>query len=174
MGLQGPSGSGKTYYALLLVYGLTGNWKKVVVIDSENHSAHLYSHLGGYFVLGIGQPYTPEKYVQAIDLCVNSGMEAVIIDSISHEWDGVGGILDIHGAMTGNSFTNWSKITPRHNAFIQKILQSPVHILATIRSRQDYVLSEKNGKMVPEKSRCPMYSGRLIMPLQSKNCALFT
>jgi adenylylsulfate kinase-like enzyme len=46
MGLQGPSGSGKTYYALLLVYGLTGNWKKVVVIDSENHSGHLYSHLG--------------------------------------------------------------------------------------------------------------------------------
>jgi hypothetical protein len=53
--------------------------------------------------------------------------------------------------MTGNSFTNWNKVTPRHNAFVQKILQSPAHIIATIRSKQDYVLSEKNGKMVPEK-----------------------
>jgi len=51
----------------------------------------------------------------------------------------------------GNSFTNWNKVTPRHNAFVQKILQSPAHILATIRSKQDYVLSERKGKMVPEK-----------------------
>ena len=78
-------------------------------------------------------------------------MEAIIIDSISHEWEGVGGILDIHGAMMGNTFTNWAKVTPRHNAFVQKILQSNCHIVATIRSKQDYVLSEKNGKMVPEK-----------------------
>jgi hypothetical protein len=53
--------------------------------------------------------------------------------------------------MTGNSFTNWAKLPPRHNAFIQEILQSPVHIIATIRSKQDYVLIEKNGKVVPEK-----------------------
>jgi hypothetical protein len=53
--------------------------------------------------------------------------------------------------MTGNSFTNWGKLTPRHNAFVQAILQNPVHIIATIRSKQDYVLSERNGKQVPEK-----------------------
>ena len=53
--------------------------------------------------------------------------------------------------MMGNSFTNWAKVTPRHNNFVQKILQSNSHIIATIRSKQDYVLSEKNGKMVPEK-----------------------
>ena len=78
-------------------------------------------------------------------------MEVIIIDSISHEWEGKGGILDIHGSMVGNSFTNWAKVTPRHNEFVQKILQSNSHIIATIRSKQDYVLSEKNGKMVPEK-----------------------
>jgi hypothetical protein len=75
----------------------------------------------------------------------------IIIDSISHEWEGIGGILDIHGSMMGNSFTNWGKVTPRHNNFVQRILQSNSHIIATIRSKQDYVLSEKNGKMVPEK-----------------------
>jgi hypothetical protein len=55
-------------------------------------------------------------------------MEVIIIDSISHEWEGSGGILDIHGNMPGNSFTNWAKMTPRHNAFVQKILESPCHI----------------------------------------------
>ena len=75
----------------------------------------------------------------------------IIIDSISHEWDGNGGILDIQGNMVGNSFTNWSKLTPRHNAFIQKMLQTNAHIIATLRTKQDYVLNEKNGKMVPEK-----------------------
>ncbi len=151
MALQGPSGSGKTMSALLLAYGLCSNWSKVAVIDTENHSAELYSHLGKYNVVNIGAPYTPEKYCEAIKLCENAGMEVMIIDSISHEWDGSGGILDVHGNMAGNSFTNWSKLTPRHNAFIQTILQSSTHIIATIRSKQDYVLQEKNGKMVPEK-----------------------
>lgn len=151
MGLQAPSGAGKTYSALLLAYGLINDWSKIAVIDTENHSADLYAHLGNYQVLAFEQPFSPERYIQAIEVCEKAGMEAIIIDSISHEWEGVGGILDIHGAMMGNSFTNWAKVTPRHNAFVQKILQSNCHIVATIRSKQDYVLSEKNGKMVPEK-----------------------
>ena len=151
MGLQAPSGAGKTYSALLLAYGLINDWSKIAVIDTENHSADLYAHLGNYKVLALEQPFSPERYIQAIEVCEKAGMEAIIIDSISHEWEGVGGILDIHGAMMGNSFTNWAKVTPRHNAFVQKLLQSSSHIIATIRSKQDYVLSEKNGKMVPEK-----------------------
>lgn len=151
LGLQGPSGSGKTYSALLMAYGLINDWSKIAIIDTENHSADLYAHLGAYQVLDLEKPFTPERYMEAIDLCENAGMEAIIIDSISHEWEGVGGILDIHGAMIGNSFNNWAKVTPRHNAFLQRMLQSNCHIIATIRSKQDYVLSEKNGKMVPEK-----------------------
>jgi hypothetical protein len=151
LALQGPSGSGKTMSALLIGYGLCGKWNSIAVIDTENHSAELYSHLGNYNVVNIGSPYTPEKYCEAIKLCENSGIEVIIIDSISHEWEGSGGILDIHSNMVGNSFTNWSKLTPRHNEFIQTILQSPCHIIGTIRSKQDYVLQEKNGKMVPEK-----------------------
>ena len=151
MGLQGPSGSGKTYSALLLAYGLVKDWDRIVVIDSENHSADLYAHLGDYSVVQIGPPFSPSKYIEAIEICEAAGMEVIIIDSISHEWDGAGGILDIHGGMMGNSFTNWNKVSPLHASFLNKILQSPAHIIATIRSKQDYVLSERNGKMVPEK-----------------------
>ena len=151
MGLQGPSGSGKTFSALQIAYGLVGDWSKIVVIDSESNSADLYSHFGKFNVLGIGQPFTPEKYVEAIDLCEEAGMQVVILDSISHEWEGQGGILDIHASMMGNSFTNWNKITPRHNGFVQKILQSPAHIIATIRTKQDYVLNDRDGKKIPEK-----------------------
>jgi len=151
MGLQGPSGSGKTMSALLIAFGMTNDWSKIAVIDTENHSADLYAHLGDFQVLPLSQPFDPEKYAEAISVCEKAGMQVIVIDSISHEWEGKGGILDIHGAMLGNSFTNWAKVTPRHNDFVQKILQSPCHVIATIRSKQDYVLSEKNGKMVPEK-----------------------
>ena len=151
MAIQGPSGSGKTYSSLLIANGLCKDWSKIGIIDTEYHSAHLYSALGPYNVLSLEEPFSPERYIEAIESCERAGMKVIIIDSISHEWEGTGGILDVHGNMAGNSFTNWSKLTPRHNAFVQKILQSPVHIIATIRSKQDYVLTDKNGKMVPEK-----------------------
>ena len=149
--LQGPSGSGKTYSALLISKGLCEDWKEIVVIDTEHSSADLYAHLGPYNVFNLKPPYNPESYIQAIEACEKAGMKVIILDSISHEWEGRGGILDVHGSMAGNSFTNWAKLTPRHNAFVQKILQSSCHIIGTIRTKQDYVLTEKNGKHVPEK-----------------------
>lgn len=151
MALQGPSGSGKTMGALLIAYGLCKDWTKIAVIDTENYSASLYAQLGSYFVVNIGSPFSPEEFIKAIQVCEQAKIEVIIIDSISHEWDGAGGILDIHSNMTGNSFTAWGKLTPRHNAFVQAMLQSPAHIIATVRSKQDYVLNERNGKQVPEK-----------------------
>ena len=151
LALQGPSGSGKSIGALLTAFGLCGDWSKIAVIDTENSSADLYAHLGDYNTIAIAPPFSPEKFIQAIKLCEDSKMEVIIIDSVSHEWDGTGGILDIHSNMAGNSFTNWGKLTQRHNAFVQAMLQSACHIIGTIRSKQDYVLNEKNGKMVPEK-----------------------
>ncbi|MDD3978513.1 MAG: AAA family ATPase, partial [Methanomicrobium sp.] len=150
LALQGSSGSGKTYSALLLASGMTA-WPKIAVIDTENHSADLYAHLGDYNVLQLSKPFSPERYISAIETCEKAGMEVIIIDSVTHEWEGSGGILDIHGNMPGNSFTNWAKMTPRHNAFVQKLLESNCHIIGTIRTKTDYVLTEKNGKMVPEK-----------------------
>ena len=151
MAIQGPSGSGKTYSALLVAYGLTNNWDKIAVIDSENGSANLYSHLGSYSVLSLKPPYSPEEYIEAINLAVKNGYECLIIDSLSAEWNGQGGILDIHSNIPGNSFAAWSKVTPRHNAFVQTILQSDIHIIGTMRSKTEYVMADKNGKQVPEK-----------------------
>jgi hypothetical protein len=148
MALQGPSGSGKTYSALLLAYGLCKDWNKITVIDTENNSSDLYSHLGDYNVLSFSAPFTPERYIEAIEACEKAGSEVIIIDSITHEWET---LLQFHSNLPGNSFTNWAKVTPRHQAFVQKILQSPAHVIATIRTKQDYVLSEKNGKQIPEK-----------------------
>jgi hypothetical protein len=149
--LQGTSGSGKSYSALLLGYGLCKDWSKIAVIDTEHQSSTLYSHLGDYNVLNLSAPYTPERYIEAIDTCEKAGIKVIIIDSLSHEWEGDGGILDMHSQLAGNSFTNWSKLTPRHNNLVQKILASASHIIVTVRSKQDYVLTEKNGKQVPEK-----------------------
>ncbi|MCF6129321.1 ATP-binding protein [Flavobacterium sp. AS60] len=149
MALQGPSGSGKTMSGLLIAQGLTnGNLSKVAIIDSESGSSNLYSHLGGYNVLKLDNPHSPERYVEAIDVCIKAGMEVVILDSISHCWDF---LLDYHASLQGNSFTNWAKIKPLEKTFVDKILQSDIHVIATMRVKQDYVLSERNGKMVPEK-----------------------
>lgn len=148
MALQGPAGSGKTYSSLLISEGLTArNFSKVAVIDSENGSSNLYSDLGDYNIVAL-EKHSPEEYIQAIKLCENEGMEVIIIDSITHAWEF---LLDYHSSLSGNSFTNWSKITPRQKAFIDKILNSPCHIIATMRTKQDYVLNQKDGKYIPEK-----------------------
>ena len=148
LALQGCAGSGKTYSALLLAYGMTSDWSKIAVIDSENGSADLYAHLGTYNVVSLGGDYSPENYIEAITLCENAGMEVIIVDSISQCWDY---LLDFHAGLQGNSFANWAKVTPRQNAFIQRILNSSCHVICTMRSKQEYVLNERNGKMIPEK-----------------------
>ncbi|MCB0540553.1 MAG: AAA family ATPase [Bacteroidetes bacterium] len=148
LALTGPSGGGKTYSALLLARGLCGKWSDIAVLDTENGSADLYSALGDYQVITMNTPMSPEKYIQAIELCEEAGIKVMIIDSLSHCWEF---LLDVHSNMAGNSFTNWGKITPRQNALIQRILSSNMHILATLRTKQDYVLNQKDGKYVPEK-----------------------
>jgi len=153
VGLSVFSGSGKTLSALLLSKGLVGDYSKIAVIDTENHSAELYSHLGEYNVLALDPPFEPERYVEAIRMCEKAGMEVIIIDSITHEWDGEGGILQIHEKETQkdvrqNSYTAWSKVTPRHNAFVQAILQSPCHVVTTVRRKQEYEMSkDEQGKV---------------------------
>lgn len=152
LGLSAVSGGGKTYSALLIAYGLCGDWNKVAVIDTENNSADLYAHLGEYSVLPLPAPYSPENYVKAIKECESAGMEVIIIDSITHEWDGAGGILEIHSNMTGNSFTNWASLTPRHQKFINAILESKCHIITTVRRKQDYEMQlNDKGKQAPVK-----------------------
>ena len=153
LGLSAVSGGGKTYSALLIGKGLAGgDLSKVAIIDTENGSADLYAHLGDYNVLTLTAPFTPEKYVDAIKDCENAGMDVVIVDSITHEWDGKGGILEIHSKMEGNGYMNWAKLTPRHNNFIDALLQSKCHIITTVRRKQDYELTKnEKGKIEPVK-----------------------
>ena len=151
LGLTSPSGGGKTFSALLIAKGLAGSWDKIAIIDSENGSADLYSHLGDFNVLQLTAPYHPEKYIDAIHECEQAGMEVIIIDSITHEWSGVGGCLELQQIATErqrikNTYTAWKEVTPRHQKFIDAILQSNCHIITTVRSKTDYLQVEHEGK----------------------------
>ena len=146
LGLSGASGFGKSYSALLLAYGITEDWTKIAVIDTENNSASLYSHLGDFNVVSLNQPYSPERYIEAIKLCEENQMEVIIIDSITHEWQGKGGCLQIHEQL-GGRFQDWAKLTPRHQAFIDAILQSNCHVITTVRKKMDYSMDrDSSGK----------------------------
>lgn len=146
IGLSGPSGFGKTYSALLLAYGITNDWNKIGLIDTENKSASLYSHLGSFNVLSLDEPFTPERYIKAINVCEESDIEIIIIDSISHEWQGKSGCLEIHEQL-GGRFQDWARVTPRHQSFIDAIILSKCHIITTSRSKVDYSLDKDgNGK----------------------------
>lgn len=147
--LAGPSGSGKTYSALRLAKGIANAANgKYAAIDTENGRIRYYANEFDFDDLQLEAPYTPEKYIEAIDDAVDAGYKVLIIDSITHEWDYC---IDIHDKMPGNSYTNWAKVTPRHDAFMEKVLQSPIHIISTVRGKDTYVLEEKNGKQVPKK-----------------------
>lgn len=145
IGISGTSGFGKTYSALQLAYGMTNDWSKIAVIDSEN-SASLYSDFGNYNIVNLTSPYTPERYIEAIKLCEKNSIEVIIIDSITHEWQGKGGCLQIHEQL-GGRFQDWSKITPRHQSFIDAILSSSSHVITTVRRKTDYSLDvNSNGR----------------------------
>jgi hypothetical protein len=152
LGIAAPSGAGKTYSALLLAFGLGG---KVGLIDTEHGSGDLYAHLGDYSVIGIEAPYTVAKYTEAIKAFEEAGYDTIIIDSLSHAWAGDGGLLDKQGKIADrgtNSFAAWRTITPEHNALVDAMLQSPAHIIATMRAKQDYVLETNDkGKQTPKK-----------------------
>jgi hypothetical protein len=147
----GPSGSGKTMGSIRLAKGLGG---KVAVIDSENDSSSLYSHLD-FDVCPITEPFTTKKYIQAIKAAEEAGYDVVVVDSISHAWAGSGGILDrknIKDSVGGNSFQNWSVFTKEQNEFVQAVLSAKIHVICTMRSKVDYVMQENDkGKLAPKK-----------------------
>lgn len=149
LALTGPSGSGKTYSSILLAKGLGG---KVAVIDTEHGSASLYCDLMEFDVLELTAPYTPERYIAAIKEAESAGYETLIIDSITHEWNGTGGMLQLNEQLAaskykGNTWSAWSESDPRHRKFVDTILQAKMHVIVTMRSKTE-TSSEKdsNGK----------------------------
>lgn len=146
IGVSWPSGSGKTYSALLLARWLASSWGKVALIDTENGSGELYSHLGGYNAITLTE-FKPSDYLNAIKECEEAGMEVIVIDSITHEWKYILEAVDkiTQASNSKNSYTAWGKATPQHDSFIQWILQSNCHVITTVRSKQDYDMG-KNEK----------------------------
>jgi hypothetical protein len=153
LNLSAPSGAGKTYSALLMAYGITGDWTKIAVIDTENGSASLYSHLGDFNVIDLSPPFSPERYMMSIDTCVNAGMEVIIVDSSSHEWSGQGGCLEINEKLAqakykGNTWSAWNETTPRHDAFVNHVLQARAHVITCTRSKTESVMEGNKVKKI--------------------------
>lgn len=153
LALSGPSGSGKTLGALLIAKGIGG---KVAVLDTERGSASLYADVMNFDVVNLDPPYEPERYIEVIRAAEQAGYDVLVIDSITHEWKGQGGMLEIvdniaRARFRGNSYAAWNEGDKRHRKFVDAMLHSPVHIIATMRSKAVYVEAERNGKKTIEK-----------------------
>lgn len=160
LALTGPSGSGKTMAGLMIAKGLGG---RLAVLDTEHGSASLYAEPmklpnGMLFeppdfdALELTAPYSPERYIEAIKSAEAAGYDTLLIDSITHEWSGSGGCLEINDTVAaakfrGNSWSAWNETTPRHRAFIDAMLQSKMHIVVTGRSKTETAQTDgANGR----------------------------
>jgi hypothetical protein len=151
LNLASPSGFGKTYGALLIAFGITQNWDKIAVIDTEHDSASLYSHLGNFKTLSLTAPYTPERYIEAIKVCEEANVDVIIIDSITHVWKGQGGLLEYQSAL-GGRYQDWAKATPLYQNWLNTILQSKCHVITTNRKKQGYNMVTEGNKTKVEKA----------------------
>lgn len=153
LALSGPTGSGKTESALMLATGIGG---RIAVADTENDSASLYADRYSFDSANLTAPFTPEKFINAIKNAEKAGYDTLIIDSITHEWSGVGGCLEMVDKTAprfkGNTWAAWSEVTPKHRKFIDAMLQSSINIIVTMRSKMDSVQVDiGNGKKKVEK-----------------------
>lgn len=157
--LMAPSGGGKTYGSLRLATGMaqeiekeTGKKAKILLANTEQKRGYYYANEFDYDIVDIDAPHEPEKYVDLIDFAVQEGYDILIIDSSSHEWEGKGGCLELQ-QKAGGTYQSWSKVTPRHNKFINAIADSPIHLIATMRGKDQYEMTkdDKTGKATVQK-----------------------
>ena len=157
LALAGPSGAGKTYTALTLATALAGD-KPVALIDTEKGSASKYADLFAFDVLELDD-FDPDRYVEAINAAVAEGYGVVVIDSLTHAWNGKSGLLEQvervaklrHG---GNTFKAWGdhEIRRKESALIAALTGSPLHIIGTMRTKTEYVVETNDrGKATPRK-----------------------
>lgn len=147
LAIAGPSGSGKTYSSLAIATGLGG---PIALVDTEHGSASKYADIFDFDVAEMHAPYHPDKYMAAIKAAAEAGYKVVILDSMSHAWSGDGGLLDLveeaaKRMKSANSFAAWKDVTPIQNRFVEAIVAADIHIIGTMRSKQEYV-QEKNDK----------------------------
>lgn len=147
LGLAGPAGSGKTMSALKIANGIGG---PVCLIDTERGSGDLYANLYDYSVITLEPPFKPDTLIEAIHAAEKAGFNVIIIDSLSHFWSDEGGILDQADKMQNsgkNRFTLWADLTPQHRRLVNALLNSPKHVIGTMRSKQEYAMeTDEKGK----------------------------
>ena len=147
MGLMGPSNSGKTWLALTTGCALG----RVALIDSENGSASKYADSFAFDALNLTNHH-PDRYIEAIEAAEQAGYDVVIIDSLTHAWDATKALVDAEAMRTkGNTFQIWGKVGQFYNRLMAKIVASKIHVIATMRSKTEYLIEEINGKKVPKK-----------------------
>ena len=148
--LSGASGSGKSFSALRMATGIAKKCNsRVAFIGTEGSRNKYYASIFDYDLLELEDPFTIDKYIEAIDAAIAAGYKVLIIDSLTHEWLWLN---DTHDKMPGNSFQNWGKLKPKHREFMDKILTCPIHIIATSRSKDEWVLeTDAKGRQVPRK-----------------------
>lgn len=163
MALTGVSGAGKTLGALYIAYGLTGDWSKIAVIDTEHERARMYANrtdlgTGKFLYCPLYPPYTAERYTSLVKeaASVVGPDGVVIVDSFSHAWSNEGGVLDVKdriAAQAGkNSYTAWNEAGKVQNSLVNTILAVGCHTIVTMRSKMDYVMQEnERGKTQPVK-----------------------
>jgi hypothetical protein len=152
--LYSESGCGKTYSALLLARGLVGPSGDIHMIDTESRRGSLYADVisGGYSVLDLEAPFTPARYTQALQAVYDAGAKVAIVDSCSHEWEGMGGILDMAAENESRSdkpgLHNWKTPKFEHAKFVQFLLRSPIPIICCIRAKYKTRQIKDKGKTV--------------------------
>lgn len=156
MAIIGPAGSGKTFSALRIAQALASD-KPIALFDTEHGSAAKYSDQFDFDTDNIEAPFHPDKFGGAIREAVAGGYDVVILDSLSHAWNGEGGMLDIVDQIAKrmknpNSFAAWKDATPIQNRLTEAILGANTHIIVTMRSKTEYVLQDDGkGRQVPRK-----------------------
>jgi len=140
--LSGVSGSGKTYSAILYAYGLAKcNASKVGFLDTENRRGRLYSDIlpnkAQFLIADMGAPFSPARYAEAIKQFEAAGVDVLVIDSVTHEWEGIGGCDDIanDGVAPGKP-GRWNKAKREHKRFMDVLLQSSMHIVFFVLARE--------------------------------------
>lgn len=150
--IAGPSGSGKTYSAILYARGLIGPNGKIGFIDTENKRSRFYADVaGGFDVIDLDPPFTSARYIEAIKTFEDAGYKAIIIDSISHEWEGSGGVLEqadaIEQATNRAGLHCWAKPKAGHKKLMNELLQTRAHLIFCCRVKEKVVqVKGKNGK----------------------------
>lgn len=170
----GESGCGKTYSLIRLGRGLVGPKGKLGMIDTETGRGKIYANVaGGYLYAELTPPFTPERYIEAIDAAEEAGIEALIIDSGSHEWEGIGGVIEIADEQrTKNGepmqgLAKWARPKARHKKYVQRLLNSRMHLLISLRAKEKLV-QLTNKDVLPKGARIGDIVSDGFVPIQDK------